>query len=50
MLEIFNDMVDDFVEVFMDHLLVHWMSFNVCLLNLDKVLAMCEDTNLVLNW
>ena len=27
-----------------------WESFEVCLQNLDNVLARCEDTNLVLNW
>ena len=34
----------------MDGFSVFGKSFKVCLQNLDKVLARCEDTNLVLNW
>ena len=47
---IFHDMLEDFVEVFMDDFSVSGKSIKVCLRNLDKVLAKCEDTNLVLNW
>ena len=47
---IFHHMVEDFVEVFMDDFSVFGKSFEVCLWNLDKVLARCEDTNFVLNW
>ncbi|XP_070035226.1 uncharacterized protein [Nicotiana tomentosiformis] len=43
-------MVEDFLEVFMDDFSVVGNSFNDCLTNLDKVLARCEETNLVLNW
>ena len=50
MMAIFHDMVEDFVEVFMDDFSIFGKSFEVCLRNLDKVLARCEDTNLVLNW
>lgn len=50
MMAIFHDMVEDFVEVFMDDFSIFGKSFEVCLQNLDKVLARCEDTNLVLNW
>ncbi|GKC53713.1 reverse transcriptase domain-containing protein [Tanacetum coccineum] len=47
---IFHDMVEDFIEVFMDDFSVFGNSFNTCLTNLDKVLARCEETNLGLNW
>nr|GEX97122.1 reverse transcriptase domain-containing protein [Tanacetum cinerariifolium] len=50
MTEIFHDMVKDFMEVFMDDCLVFGNSFSCCLANLDKMLARCEETNLVLNW
>nr|GEX23529.1 hypothetical protein [Tanacetum cinerariifolium] len=44
------DMVEDFMEVFKDDFLVSNNSFNYCLANLDRMLARCEETNLVLNW
>ena len=50
MMAIFTDMVEDFLEVFMDDFSVVRDSFEECLDNLDKVLARCEETNLVLNW
>ncbi|GKA03208.1 reverse transcriptase domain-containing protein [Tanacetum coccineum] len=50
MMAIFNDMVKDFMEVFMDDFLVFGNSFNRCLANLDRMLVRCEETNLVLNW
>ncbi|XP_070022083.1 uncharacterized protein [Nicotiana sylvestris] len=50
MMDIFIDMVDDFLEVFMDDFSVLGDSFDECLKNLDKVLAQCEESNLVLNW
>nr|GEX82110.1 RNA-directed DNA polymerase homolog [Tanacetum cinerariifolium] len=43
-------MVEDFMEVFMDDFSVFDNSFNCCLTNLDRMLARCEETNLVLNW
>nr|XP_016453908.1 PREDICTED: uncharacterized protein LOC107778210 [Nicotiana tabacum] len=46
---IFPDMVEDYLEVFMDDFLVVGDSFDDCLSNLDKVLARFEETNLVLN-
>ncbi|GKB20002.1 reverse transcriptase domain-containing protein [Tanacetum coccineum] len=49
MTAIFHDMVEDFMEVFMDDFSVFGNSFNSCLTNLDKMLARCEETNLVLN-
>ncbi|GJS87900.1 hypothetical protein Tco_0770536, partial [Tanacetum coccineum] len=50
MTAIFHDMVEDFMEVFMDDFSVFGNSFNHCLSNLDKMLARCKETNLVLNW
>ncbi|XP_070040213.1 uncharacterized protein [Nicotiana tomentosiformis] len=50
MIAIFTDMVEDFLEVFMDDFSVMGNSFEECLDNLDKVLARCEETNLILNW
>ena len=38
------------VEVFMDDFSVYGTSFDDCLSNLDRVLQICEQTNLVLNW
>ncbi|KAK6123926.1 hypothetical protein DH2020_042330 [Rehmannia glutinosa] len=50
MLSIFSDMVERFLEVFMDDFSVFGESFEDCLLNLEKVLIRCEEKNLVLNW
>ncbi|CAL8988366.1 unnamed protein product [Prunus brigantina] len=50
MMSIFSDMVEKFIEVFMDDFSVFGDSFDQCLHNLSKVLARCEQTNLVLNW
>ncbi|XP_034217342.1 uncharacterized protein LOC117628907 [Prunus dulcis] len=50
MMSIFSDMVERFIEVFMDDFSVFGDSFDQCLHNLSKVLARCEHTNLVLNW
>ncbi|GKB64083.1 DNA-directed DNA polymerase [Tanacetum coccineum] len=50
MTAIFHDMVEDFMEVFMDDFSVFGNSFDCCLANLDRMLSRCEETNLVLNW
>nr|GEW13528.1 reverse transcriptase domain-containing protein [Tanacetum cinerariifolium] len=49
MTALFHDMVEDFMEVFMDDFLVFGNSFDQCLNNLDKMFGRCEETNLVLN-
>lgn len=49
-MDIFTDMVEDFFDVFMDDFSLVGNSFDDCLNNLDKVLARCGETNLVLNW
>ncbi|GKB98976.1 putative nucleotidyltransferase, ribonuclease H [Tanacetum coccineum] len=50
MTTIFHDMVENFMKVFMNDFLVFGNSFDCCLANLDRMLARCEETNLVLNW
>ncbi|GKA65607.1 reverse transcriptase domain-containing protein [Tanacetum coccineum] len=50
MMAIFNDMIEETMEVFMDDFSVFGDSFSSCLSHLDKMLKRCEDTNLVLNW
>ena len=50
MLAIFSDMVDKFLEVFMDDFSVFGPSFDECLHNLSLVLKRCEEKNLVLSW
>ncbi|GJX33152.1 hypothetical protein Tco_0243007 [Tanacetum coccineum] len=49
MLAIFHDIIEEFVEVFMDDFSVFRNSFDNCLNNLDKMLQRCEDAHLVLN-
>ncbi|KAD5317466.1 hypothetical protein E3N88_17412 [Mikania micrantha] len=50
MVAIFHDMIEDSMEVFMDDFSVFGSSFDHCLENLRKMLARCEEANLVLNW
>ena len=50
MLSIFSDMVEKFLEVFMDDFTVFEDSFDECLENLEKVIKRCIKKNLVLNW
>lgn len=50
MTTISRDMVEYFMEVFMDDSFVFGESFDYYLANLDLILANCEETNLVLNW
>ncbi|KAL3609128.1 hypothetical protein D5086_000148 [Populus alba] len=50
MLSIFSDMVERFLEIFMDDFSFFGDSFDDCLTNLEKVLSRCEEKNLVLNW
>nr|GEX20571.1 DNA-directed DNA polymerase [Tanacetum cinerariifolium] len=48
MMEIFNDMIEKTMEVFMDDFFGN--SFQSCLSHLERMLKRCEDTNLCLNW
>nr|GEY78401.1 DNA-directed DNA polymerase [Tanacetum cinerariifolium] len=50
MMEIFHDMIEQTMEVFMDDFSVFRNSFSTCLTNLEKILKRCEDTKLALNW
>ncbi|KAK8576728.1 hypothetical protein V6N13_015161 [Hibiscus sabdariffa] len=50
MLAIFLDMVEVFLEVFMDNFSVSGETFDSCLRNLAKVLKRFEEADLVLNW
>ena len=50
MVVIFSDMVEDFLKVFMDDFSVLGDDFDTCLGNLAKVLKICEEVDLVLNW
>nr|GEX03677.1 hypothetical protein [Tanacetum cinerariifolium] len=50
MMEIFHDMIEKTMEVFMDNFSVFKNSFQSCLSHLERMLKRCEDTNLCLNW
>jgi len=50
MISIFSDMVDCFLEVFMDNFSVFGSSFEECLHHLTLVLVRCKEKNLILNW
>ena len=50
MMAIFSDMVEKYIEVFMDNFSVIGSFFDECLENLRLVLRRCVETNLVLNW
>nr|GEV64349.1 reverse transcriptase domain-containing protein [Tanacetum cinerariifolium] len=50
MMEIFHDMIEQTMEVFMDDFSIFGNSFSTCLTNLEKMLKRCEDTKLALNW
>jgi hypothetical protein len=50
MMSIFSDMIEEIMEVFMDDFSVYEKTFDDCLKNLDKILQICEEKHLVLNW
>jgi hypothetical protein len=50
MISIFSDMVERFMEIFMDDFSVLGSSFQECLDRLTLVLVRCKEKNLVLNW
>ena len=50
MTAIFSDFCEKIVEFFMNDFSVYGKSFDDCLINLDRVLQRCEQTNIVLNW
>ena len=50
MLNIFSDLVERIMEVYMDYVTVYGGSFEECLINLETVLHRYIEKNLVLNW
>ncbi|RVW66466.1 Retrovirus-related Pol polyprotein from transposon 17.6 [Vitis vinifera] len=50
MLNIFNDMVEHIMEVFMDDITIYGSAFDECLVNLEVVLHRCIEKDLGLNW
>ncbi|XP_071727904.1 uncharacterized protein [Rutidosis leptorrhynchoides] len=50
MMAIFHDMIEECMEVFMDDFSVFGDTFKSCLVNLERMLIRCEQSNLVLNW
>ena len=50
MMEIFADLVENILEVFMDDFLVFGRSFDHYLHNMSTILERCKANNLVLNW
>ena len=49
MMDIFSEMIERIMEVFMDDFSVYGMTFDGCLKNLGQILERCEEVNLVLN-
>ena len=50
MLSLFSDMVERFLEIFMDDFSIYGDSFEQCLYHLKLVLQRCMEKNLTLNW
>jgi hypothetical protein len=50
MISIFSDMVEHFLEIFMDDFSVFGSNFEECLHHFTLVLVRCKEKNLVLNW
>ncbi|KAL5791763.1 hypothetical protein ACOSP7_000357 [Xanthoceras sorbifolium] len=50
MMSIFSDMIERYMEVFMDDFSVFGNSFDSCLVYLSSVLERCVETNLTLSW
>jgi hypothetical protein len=49
MMNIFSDMIEEIMKVFMDDFSVYGNFFDDCLENLNKILQRCEEKYLVLN-
>jgi hypothetical protein len=50
MMAVLSEFIEEIVEVFMDDFSIYGKTFMDCLANLDKVLTMCAEVDLVLNW
>ena len=49
-LSLFFDIVEQFLEIFMDNFSIYGDLFNQCLHHLELVLQRCAEKNLMLNW
>jgi hypothetical protein len=49
MINIFSDMVEQFMEIFIDNFFIFGSSFQKCLDHLSLVLVRCKEKNLALN-
>lgn len=49
MMAIFDELIEDIMEIFMDDFSLFEDSFELCFKNLERILIRCEDY-LVLNW
>jgi len=47
---IFSDLIEKYIEIFIDDISVFGASYEICLKNLDTVLKRCKERNFVLNW
>ena len=50
MLSLFSDMVEHFLEIFMDDFSIDGDSFDQCFHHLELVPQRCKEKNLTLNW
>ena len=50
MMGIFSDMIEHILDIFMDDFFFFEDSYEGCLENLRRVLEICKEKNLVLNW
>ncbi|RDX78245.1 Retrovirus-related Pol polyprotein from transposon opus, partial [Mucuna pruriens] len=50
MLNIFSNLLEECMQVFMDNFMMYADTFEACLGNLSRVLKRCMETNLVLNY
>ena len=51
MMSIFSNLVEEVMEIFMDHFSIYGSSFEDCLKNLETILQRChQDKNLELSW
>ena len=50
MMSISSDMIEEIMEVFMEDFSVYEKTFDQCLANLDRVLQICQEKDLELNW
>ena len=50
MLNIFSDLVERIMDIYMDDITIYGGSFEECLINLETVLHMCIEKTLVLSW